>query len=132
MRVWKNSLGGHAAIVLAALLAITSGEALALSRQATDFLLSISIDPASENVKLADQDGTVKTTVSGDPEENSLESLAITKKTNAVKSFIDTRTYIRRVKADFSRAEKPLFDSYNPRFMTPDERKLVGKLYEQK
>ena len=121
-------------LLLAVFLAITPAKsAFALSKPAIDFLLSISVDPASENVKLADQDGTVKTIVAGDPEENSLESLAIAKKTNGVKNFINTRVLVRRLKADFSNTEIPKAgDSlypYDPRYMTVDERKLVGKKF---
>src|SRR5438270_8565724 len=102
MGVLKNISGRLAAIVFAALVAnAPADQALALSPQATDFLRSISIDPASENVKLADQDGTIKTTstcitpTDCDSEEWSLETLAIGKKTNGVRCFIDTRAFIR-------------------------------------
>jgi hypothetical protein len=105
---------------------------MALSTQATDFLLSISIDPASENVKLADQDGTIKTEYGGDPEEYSLESLAIAKKTNGVRCFIDTRAFIRSLKADFNRTEKigpghPLYRCAASVYLTVEERRLAAK-----
>jgi hypothetical protein len=115
---------------LAALFAITPAKnALALSKQATDFLVSISIYPALEEVKLADQEGAIKTIVVGDPVENSLESLAIAKMTNGVKKFIATRSFIRRLKADFSGTAIPGDRLYNlePRYMTMDERKLYGR-----
>lgn len=136
MGVLKRGLGCLSAIALAALLASTlAQEALALSKQATDFLLSISIDPTSENVKLADQDGTIKTEYQGDPEEYSLESLAIAKKTNGVKSFIITRTLIRRLKADFSRTALPKsgdpLHNWDPIYLTVDERALVGRKFRE-
>jgi len=133
MRVLRKALGGCALAIFAAFLALLSGEALALSRQATDFLLSISIDPASEDVKLAERDGVIKTEYSGDPEEYSLESLALAKKTNGVKCFINTRLFIRSLKADSSRTEKvgpghPLYSCSLLTYLTVEERKLVAKL----
>ena len=132
MSVLKKGFGCLSAIALAVLLAsLPAQEALALSKPATDFLLSISVDPTSENVKLADQEGIIKTIAGGDPEEFSLESLAIAKKTNGVKSFIITRAFIRRLKADFSRTAmpKPGDPLYNtdPRYMTMDERALFSR-----
>ncbi len=123
-------------IVFTAIVAFAfAQDAQALSNAARDFLLSISIDPSSDDVTLADQDGTIRTIVSGDPEENSLESLAIAKKKNGVKCFIEARTYMRRLKADSSRSEKivaghPLYSCAYQIYLTPEEREL-GNLREQ-
>lgn len=131
----KKVLGSLAPIAFAAFFSISPAEnAFALSKQATDFLLSISIDPASANVKLADQDGIIKTEYRGDPEEYSLESLAAAKKTNGVKCFIETRAFIRNLKADFSRTEKvgpghPLYSCSYLLYLTVEERKLAAKKF---
>lgn len=133
MGVLKRVLGGLAPIALTAIFSLSPADnALALSKQAADFLRSISIDPASEKVKLADQDGTIKTVSGGDPDENSLESLAIAKKVNGTRCFIETRAFIRSLKADFSRTEKvgrghPLYTCAFQLYLTLEERKLAVK-----
>jgi hypothetical protein len=135
MGVLKKILGSLAPIAFAAFFSISPADnALALSKQATDFLLSISVDPASENVKLAEQDGTIKTEYSGDPVEYSLESLAIAKKMNGVKCFINTRVFIRNLKTDFSRTEKVgrghvLYKCGYGIYLTVEERKLDAKKF---
>lgn len=135
MGVLKKFSGSLAPIAFAALFSVSpAGNAFALSKQATDFLLSISIDPASENVKLADRDGTIKTKHRGDPEEYSLESLAAAKKVNGIKCFIDTRAFIRSLKADFSRTKKvgpghPLYSCSYLIYLTVEERKLAMKKF---
>lgn len=133
MRGWKK-VSSPAVIAFASLLAIALPDnASALSKQASDFLVSISIDPASENVKLADQDGTITTVIGGDPEVNSLESLATAKKKNGARCFIDTRAYIRRLKADYTRTEDssrpghPLYTCAYQLYLTVEEQKLAGK-----
>jgi hypothetical protein len=133
IRTLKKAWGGHAAVILAALLAITTGEALALSRQATDFLLSISIDPASDDVKLADQDGIIETGYVVGPKEFSLESLAIAKNANGVKCFINMRVFIRGLKADPGHTAKvgpghPLYNCALADYLTMEEKILVLKL----
>ena len=131
--VLKKVFGSLAPIAFAAFFAISPAEnAFALSKQATDFLLSISIDPASANAKLADQDGIIKTEYRGDPEEYSLESLAIAKKMNGVRCFIDARAFIRSLKADFSHTKKvgpghPLYTCSYLLYLTVEERKLAAK-----
>lgn len=134
MCVWKKAFGRPVAIACAALLASAAAqEAQALSKQASDFLLSISIDPASENVKLAAQEGTITTVIGGDSEVNSLESLATAKKKNGARCFVDTRAYIRSLKADFAhtedatRAGQPLYTCAYQIYLTVEERKLSGK-----
>ncbi len=135
MGVFKKVFGSLAPIAFTAFFSISLAEnAFALSKQATDFLLSISVDPASEKVKLAEQDGTIKTEYSGDPEEYSLESLAIAKKVNGVKCFIETRAFIRNLKADFSGTKKvgpghPLYSCSYLLYLTVEERKLAVKKF---
>ena len=135
MSVLKKVFGNLAPIAFAAFFAVAPAEnAFALSKQAADFLRSISIDPASQDVKLADRDGIIKTEYNGDPEEYSLESIAIAKKVNGVKCFIASRAFIRSLKADFSRTQKvgpghPLYDCAYMRYMTVEERKLAVKKF---
>ena len=86
-------------------------------------------------MKQADQEGTITTVISGDPEANSLESLATRKKKNGARCFIDTRAYIRRLKADYTHTEAaagpvhPLYTCAYQLYLTVDEQKLVGKKY---
>ena len=122
-----------AAIALASLLVIAlPNNAWALSQQASEFLVSISIDPASEGVKQADQDGTITTVVGGDPEVNSLELLASKKKKNGARCFIDTRTDIHRLKADYTHTEAAMnagpLQACAPRlYLTVEEQELMVK-----
>src|SRR5690349_18871345 len=74
----------------------------ALTQQAADFLKSAGLEPADADVRAADKGGVIETTYAGDPVTFSLESLAIGKKTNAVRTFVTTRKMIRELKADFT------------------------------
>ena len=126
-----NNVGCSSAIALLVTTALPHN-ALALSKEASDFLVSISIDPASEAAKLADQDGTINAVVGGDPEVNSLESLAIKKKKNGARCFIDTRAYIRRLRADYTHTEaamnaKPLYTCVYSLYLTVEETQLAVK-----
>lgn len=110
-------------IVMLALLAI-AGSAQAMSPQVESFLRTAGLDPQSTEVRRADQDGVIRTTYNGDPEEHSLESLAIKGKTNGVKAFVDTREYIRRLKKDFAGTSYEAPSRFDPSYLTPEERKL--------
>ena len=83
------------------LLILATSPCSALTQQAADFLKSAGLDPADADVIAADQDGVIETTHAGDPETFSLESLAIGKKANAVRTFVAARKIIRELKADF-------------------------------
>lgn len=114
-------------LLFGAILVALASPASALSPEAASFLVSIGIDPSSEEVKIADADGEIHTMVHGDPEVFSLENLAIAKRANGVRRFIFTRSLIRRLKADyaaFSFTDGGDAD-YNGDYLTPEDRLIV-------
>lgn len=123
-------LSGLAASLLVAILVL---QANAMSPQTADFLRSAGLDPNSEAVRIADADGQISVIFHGDPETFSLEGLAAQRKTNAVKGFVATRAFIRRLKTDFANTRfaapgglgGPV--GYNPDFLTEEERALVRR-----
>jgi hypothetical protein len=100
--------------------------AQAMSPKAEAFLRQAGIDLQAPEVRRAIKDGVISTTFGGDPEETSLESLALAGRTHGVKTFVETREFIRRLKKDFAHTSFPT-ENYDPRYLTPDERKLAAK-----
>lgn len=96
--------------------------------ETAQFLRSIGIDPKSKEVARVDMEGTVMTVRGGDQEEFSLDSMAAQKKKNGIKAFIATRGFIRLLKKDYAGTSIPK-TNYDPLFLTPEERSLVGKKY---
>ena len=119
----RLGLMGLATLLLVATLA---PQAEALSPQAAEFLRSIGLDPNSEAVRIADADGQISVIYHGDPKNFSLEGLAAERQTNAVKQFVAMRSFIRRLKADYANTKFPTVD-YNPDYLKPEERALVGR-----
>ena len=116
-------------LTLAALLAVSlSPSAWALSPSAAAFLTSIGLDPTDKDVKLADEDGEIVTEYDSDQVSFSLETLAITKKTHAARTFVGTRTFIRRLKKDFGGTSFPKVN-YDPLYLTLEERALAGRKF---
>ena len=116
-------------LTLAALLGVSlSTSAWALSPPAAAFLTSIGVDPADKEVKLADEDGEIVTEYDSDPVSFSLETLATTKKANAVRTFVGTRTFIRHLKKDFGGTSLPKVN-YDPLYLTLEERALAGRKF---
>ena len=101
-----------------------SAPALALSPEAADFVRKAGLDPASATVKAADADGTIVTIFHDDEKQFSLESLAIEKAKNGVNAFVFTRTFIRKLKANYAGTPFPT-SSYDGLYLTLDERKLA-------
>lgn len=102
--------------------------ATALSPAAEEFLRSAGLDPASEAVRLADQDGTIVTTYYGDPESNSLESLAKKGKRHGAASFVHTRGYLRKLKNDYAATPMPSGDFFSI-YLTKAEHRFVRRKY---
>src|SRR5438046_1445409 len=100
--------------------------ALALSPKVADFLRSAGIDPNSDEVKLVDAEGTVHTSYQGDPVYVNLEKLAAEGAKNGARRFVVTRTFIRRLKADFAGTKVPQ-EGYDGLYLTLDERQLALK-----
>ena len=112
--------------LLLGLLLSSTVPALALAPETEAYLKKIGLDPASDAVKIADQDGVIKTVYHDDTQEFSLASLAQAAKPNGVKAFVTTRAFIKSLKADFNAASFPKV-GYDAMYLTPDERKLAGR-----
>lgn len=114
-------------LAIALIAVILAGPTYALTPKTKAYLHSIGIDPRSAEVVIADADGKIVSTSAGDPEENSLESLATQgKRPNAVKTFIKTRAFISRLKKDFE-GTLALGSGYSPLYLTPEESALADK-----
>lgn len=103
----------------------------ALSEPAIAFIKSIPLDPLAKDVVLAEADGVIQTTYEDDPNEYSLEQLAIGRKKNGVLAFIGARNFIARLKADFARTSIPT-SNYDPLYLTETERDLVGRKFAER
>lgn len=96
----------------------------ALSAEAAAFIKSTGLDPAAEEVRLARADGEISSIYRGHPVSNSLEALVKAGSTKGVFSFVTSRTFIRRLKADFKGTDVPK-KGYDGIYLTGDERLLV-------
>lgn len=88
------------------------------------FLGSIGLDPESEDVQIAHQDGTISSIFRGKEISHSLESLAKEGSKKGVSNFITSRVFIRKLKADFAGTSIPKV-GYDGIYLTKDERMLV-------
>lgn len=79
-------------------------------------------------MRLADQDGTIVATYYGDPERNSLESLATKGKKHGAVSFVATREYLRKLKADYAGTPLPSGDYFSI-YLTKEELRFVRRKY---
>ena len=101
-----------------------------MKAETAEFLRSIGLDPESEDAQVAHQDGTISSIFRGKPISHSLESLAKEGSKKGVTSFITTRVFIRKLKADFAGTPIPKV-GYDGIYLTNDERLLVAdKLVE--
>ena len=98
--------------------------AQAMSPQTADFLRSAGMDPDSEEVRLADAEGTLELSRNGDAVFLSLEKLASEGAKNGARSFVTTRTFIRRLKADFAATTVPA-EGYDGYYLTLEEREFA-------
>lgn len=107
-------------------LLFAAAPAYAVSPATADYLRSIRIDPNSEAVRVADQDGLVKTTFRGRAFEASLEQLASVRHENETRCFVATRNFIQKLKTAF--ASTPMLkENYDPIYLRPEEKDLAGK-----
>lgn len=88
------------------------------------FIKSAGLDPASEEVTRARADGEISSIYRGHPVSNSLETLVKAGSTKGVFSFVTTRAFIRRLKADFKGTDIPKV-GYDAVYLTNAERLLV-------
>lgn len=108
-----------------------AGSAPALSAEAAAFIKSIGLDPASAEVTLARADGEIRSVYRGHPVSNSLDALVKAGSTKGVFSFVTTRVFIRKLKADFKVTDVPKA-GYDGIYLTGDERLIVAdKLVER-
>jgi len=84
------------------------------------------LDPKSEEVQLAERDGTVTVEFHDDPVGFSLEWLAAMKRVRGVKQFVTTRNFIHKLKADFAGTAFPK-EGYEGTYLTREERILAGR-----
>ncbi len=111
------------ALVVAAAFA---APARALSPETEAFLRTAGLDPASDAVRLAEEDGEIVTMYRDDEKTFSLDSLARDGAKNGIKAFVATRGFIRRLKADF--AGTPfLKTNYDGLYLTLEERRLATR-----
>lgn len=116
-------------LTLAALVVVFfAASASAMTPETAQYLRQIGVDPESKDVIAADEEGPISTSFGGDPEEYSLDKLAGQKKKNGTTAFIGTRTFIRRLKANFAGTSIPKVN-YDPLYLTVEERGLVGRKF---
>lgn len=102
-----------------------------LSPAAEAFLRTNGLDPASPEAAWAIADGVIRTVNGGDPDELSLETLASRGKKNAIWSFVATRIYVKRLKKNFASTGEA-GSEIDPRYMTVEERGLMGRKHKEK
>ena|SRR3989338_4768946 len=100
--------------------------ARALTPEVEAFLRKAGVDPASEAVRIAEEDGTIVTMYRDDEKQISLESLTREGAKNGIKAFVATRAFIRKLKADY--AGTPfLRTNYDGLYLTIEERRLATR-----
>jgi hypothetical protein len=123
-----------ALLTLALLAAATAASALTPETEA--YLRGIGVDPQSPDVRIAEEDGVVRTTFEDLPREFSLEALVQEKKPNGVKAFIGTRAFIRRLRQNYAGTPFPdaNFDAMYLKSAgdNPSERALAGRKYSER
>jgi len=103
--------------------------AAALSPDAEAFVKSVGLDPASEDVRLAEQAGVINTTFMDEPVSYSLESLAAEKKKNGVIRFVTTRAFYARLSRDPNTSVPAA--NYESIYLTSAEKIVVGNKLAQ-
>lgn len=93
--------------------------------EAQEYLKSIGVDPASEDVGLAHQAGEIQTTYMDEPVTYSLEALALAQKKTPLIRFVATRGFIANFKYGYIPVKIPGKD-FEPDFLTPAERALIA------
>lgn len=113
-----------------AILLCTTARA-ALTPPAEAFLVSIGLNPQSEEVLAAEAEGVIATMENGDYAEFSLEERALAKRKNGVLAFIHTRKFIGQLKENFAGTSIPTVN-YDPLYLTVEERALVGRKFAER
>lgn len=113
-------------LIAVAVSAILSAPARALSPETSAFLVKAGLDPASADVRLADEEGPVTVLYQGDDKEFSLDSLAKDNAKNGIKAFVASRAFIRQLKKNFAGTPAPK-QGLDMLYLTLDERKLALK-----
>lgn len=114
------------AIAVSFTLSALAVPAQALSPETEAFLRRAGLDPASDAVRLADEEGPVQTVYQGDDKQYSLDTLARDGAKNGIKAFVATREFIRKLKVDFAGTRIPT-QGYDGLYLTVEERKLALK-----
>lgn len=99
-----------------------------MSPATAKFLTSLGIDPKSDDAAAADKDGLIQSVHQGKPVSSSLESLSGAKDKNGVITFIASRRFIKRLKADFKGTPMLRVD-YDAMYLTESERDLAFKKF---
>ncbi|MBI2385103.1 MAG: hypothetical protein HYV14_03715 [Elusimicrobia bacterium] len=102
--------------------------ASAMTPETAQFLRSIGVNPESADIVALDAEGPITTSYTGDLEEFSLDILASQKKKNGIAAFIATRTFIRKLKADFNSVSIPK-TNYDALYLSSEERQLAGRKF---
>lgn len=113
-------------LIAAAVSAFFASPALALSPETSAFLVKAGLDPASADVRMADEEGPVTVLYQGDEKEYSLDSLARDNAKNGIKAFVAARAYIRQLTKNFAGTPAPK-QGIDMLYLTLDERKLALK-----
>lgn len=113
-------------LLAAAVSAVLAAPARALSPETAAFLVTAGLDPASADVRLADEEGPVTVLYQGDDKEFSLDSLAKDKAKNGIKAFVAARAFIRQLTKNFAGTPAPK-QGLDMLYLTLDERKLALK-----
>lgn len=95
-----------------------------LSAEAAAFINAAGLNASSAEVKRARADGEIASIYRGHPVSNSLDALVKAGSTKGVFSFVTTRAFIRKLKADFKGTDIPA-KGYDGIYLTADERSLV-------
>lgn len=102
-----------------------------LSPAGESFLKSIGVNLKAPDVQVAIADGVISTTYDTDPQDYSLDDLAVRKQKNGSQAFIGTRSFIKKLKANFAGTSMPA-SNYDPLYLTPEERSLAGRKYAER
>jgi hypothetical protein len=80
-------------------------------------------------VKLADADGVIHTIWHDDPHDFSLDILADQGAKSGIRTFVETRVFISRLKADFTGAKLP--ENFDGSYLTMKERELLVRKFRE-
>lgn len=119
-------------LLLASLVILLSAPVRAeLSPAGEYYLKSIGVNLQAPDVVVAIADGVISTTYDADPQEYSLDALAVRKQKNGSQAFIGTRSFIKKLKESFANTSIPA-TNYDPLYLTPDERTLAGRKFAER